>query len=788
MLFSLYRNETVYLSNDWQTYLQCCSLLHQGSACNLAFPCRNGGEKSKDGAICICNPGWTGRHCLTPCVAGRFGQDCSRRCKCGEDADCDAMTGACTCRDPNRCTTRCRSGYWGSTCHIKCRCSEGCQCSHDNGECLCRSRPPRDGLSSPANLYVATQTQAQNACGGECRNGGRCRPALRTCRCRSGYRGRFCEDKCSPGFYGKNCQNRCMCGEAATCLPESGLCLCPDFPTSMFHCTGRCPMGRYGPYCGQQCRCPAGLLCNDISGDCECPEGKVCTGIQTDSSSTSSSTSSTTVGSAPEMPSTPTRRLPVTVVPAAVNPDKAEGTAPSAAGTASSSVSSKFHHASGQGDGEGTSKAAGAPEISLKGGDAVLTGERRGRGETMTLWAVIAVSSLLLLVVASVLVGFLIKRQQQGAVVHAQRSHKVGLEETNVYEIVESTNGRVRSNSKSLDKLAKKSRERSESIRARDSISSITKEIYLLRTSSLSNMSTMDMTRTDAKATELFANWANSLRTNKSNSSKGSASPSPMRSRSNSNPKPSSTTKVTLDNDYDDYAEPVDHVSTLSSDAPSKRALTMTQSDSKTSDRGYQSLYTSSSSNTSSNRVSEIYKPTDDSDYDELDEEVLENERPKQFRFTRSYTYSTPSQSSEYSVLNRGTDRGSAGRRAAEGGKNTTRGKTTRGNTGYSSALKVAENDGQYSHLNRPSQRLAPAPAKRVPAPTLRHDDEDDYDYLEGDNQQPATTGEQASPKKLGGNGQLRQPQPCPDGGYDVLHRQFKSQNDQYESIWPKKK
>ncbi|XP_054749986.2 protein draper-like [Lytechinus pictus] len=837
-IFENEQNETVYLSNNWQLYWECCSLLYPNAPCRLASPCRNGGVKSQDGARCICKPGWRGSSCLVPCAAGFYGQGCSRRCKCGRGAECDPMSGVCSCLDRDRCESRCRWNFWGTSCQHRCNCKTGCQCDADTGECICRSRSPRNRVSSPANMYLATLTQAGflNVCGGECMNGGTCRTSG-VCRCRNGFIGTFCENTCPEGSYGRNCQETCQCSSTAECLPESGLCMCPGYAASqsggyddsdedesdseydedssdselmnhvsssysMYHCTGRCPVGKYGPYCMQTCNCPAGLLCNDVSGNCECPEGEVCDG-----------SGGTTTQRNPVVTSPPKRRLPVTSSPAAANPANpanpgrgSSGTAPAASGprtgtgTASgssswSSSSSSSHSVSATGskypaadpnDGTGTSKAA-KPEIALQGDNTATSEERLGRGETLTLWAVIAVSSLLLLVVASVLIAILIKRQHRGSTVHVEGSHKKRLEDTNVYEIVESTNGPYRSNSKTIDKLAKKARERAESFKAQESISSITKEIYLLRTSSLSNMSTLNVPRKDHKATELFANWANSLRLNKSTNSlnEGSSSPGSSRSRSSSNTvtKPYATKTVPLDNDFDDYAEPVDHVSTLSKDFQPKRPLTMTNSDSRSSDRGYQSMYTSSGSNSSSDRTSAVYKPTEDSDYDELEEEVVDQEKIKHFRLTRSYTYSAPSkdQNGEYSCLNRGLNTNN--RRGPDDKR-----KTSRGNTGYCSAVKTAETDGEYSHLNRSAKRLTHIPTRRIQAPTLRHDDEDDYDYLEANKPEPNTTkGNGNVHKKSDGKVDTRKNLPG-DGGYDLLNRPFRANNDQYESIWPGKK
>lgn len=55
---------------------------------------------------CLCEAGWTGADCRTPCPPTRWGVDCRQHCKCKNDGICDPITGFCECA----------SGFMGKKC------------------------------------------------------------------------------------------------------------------------------------------------------------------------------------------------------------------------------------------------------------------------------------------------------------------------------------------------------------------------------------------------------------------------------------------------------------------------------------------------------------------------------------------------------------------------------------------------------------------------------------------------------------------------------------------------
>ncbi|XP_071941046.1 uncharacterized protein [Antedon mediterranea] len=87
-------------------------------------------------ATCLltCDEGWEGLLCRA-CQSGRYGRSCQQRCKCGERAVCEPITGQCICEEG--CTERCRSGFYGSKCELRCDCPSGVSCSDDIGICTC---------------------------------------------------------------------------------------------------------------------------------------------------------------------------------------------------------------------------------------------------------------------------------------------------------------------------------------------------------------------------------------------------------------------------------------------------------------------------------------------------------------------------------------------------------------------------------------------------------------------------------------------------------------------------
>lgn len=96
-----------------------------GPNCIHTCNCHNGAYCSAYDGECKCTPGWTGLYCtqrqshthtlfqtqiilkvyhvtyddsFAGCPLGFYGKDCSQICQCRNGADCDHISGQCTCR------------------------------------------------------------------------------------------------------------------------------------------------------------------------------------------------------------------------------------------------------------------------------------------------------------------------------------------------------------------------------------------------------------------------------------------------------------------------------------------------------------------------------------------------------------------------------------------------------------------------------------------------------------------------------------------------------------------
>ncbi|XP_071940968.1 uncharacterized protein [Antedon mediterranea] len=82
---------------------------------------------------CICPHGYEGLHCNRLCSNNRWGYKCSRMCPCGNDGNCDPVTGTA------RCNVTCivdQSNTCSQACGMMCLEYLGCQCDV-LGECIC---------------------------------------------------------------------------------------------------------------------------------------------------------------------------------------------------------------------------------------------------------------------------------------------------------------------------------------------------------------------------------------------------------------------------------------------------------------------------------------------------------------------------------------------------------------------------------------------------------------------------------------------------------------------------
>ncbi|KAF0022247.1 hypothetical protein F2P81_025509 [Scophthalmus maximus] len=74
------------------------------------------------------------------CPSGFYGFQCSEVCRCQNGADCDHMSGRCSCRTgfigPS-CELNCPSGTFGYGCQQLCECMNNATCDYVTGTCYC---------------------------------------------------------------------------------------------------------------------------------------------------------------------------------------------------------------------------------------------------------------------------------------------------------------------------------------------------------------------------------------------------------------------------------------------------------------------------------------------------------------------------------------------------------------------------------------------------------------------------------------------------------------------------
>lgn len=221
------------------SYRFVCRQNYYGSSCStFCFPRNDSlGHHTCDGqGRIVCLPGWTATHSYCRTAVCRPG--------------CDLVHGSC--QIPNEC--QCEDGWQGPNC-TQCRPHPSCvhgTCSNRKWECNCY--PGWGGSYCNQDLVSCSRIKP-------CKNGALCRnkPGSFDCICPKGYTGRLCEieiDECSsnPCFHGGNCTD--LVGD--------------------YNCT--CPKGYGGKQCFSICSpntCQNGGKCvNGIRGSfCTCKEG-----------------------------------------------------------------------------------------------------------------------------------------------------------------------------------------------------------------------------------------------------------------------------------------------------------------------------------------------------------------------------------------------------------------------------------------------------------------------------------------------------------------------------------
>jgi len=176
-------------------------------------PCQEPGMTScvniYNGYVCLCKPGYTGRHCETEI----------NHCKdhpCGQNGVCmnDGNTYACSCR----------TGFEGRDCDEdinECQnddlCKNGAECQNLMGSFKCHCKHGWTGTTCAQDVDECERDPCMNR--GTCVNE---RGSFR-CICRGGYSGTLCNTNVNECGFGH-------CPEGSTCVdqPNAFTCQCPE--------------------------------------------------------------------------------------------------------------------------------------------------------------------------------------------------------------------------------------------------------------------------------------------------------------------------------------------------------------------------------------------------------------------------------------------------------------------------------------------------------------------------------------------------------------------------------
>lgn len=142
------------------------------------------------------------------CPSGFWGDGCTAKCDCGENSECDPLSGQCFCKpgfkkfENDGCKEGCVRGKFGIDCSESCRCENSGVCDEKNGRCKC---PPgfvgaRCEVECPSDRFGP---DCSKKC--ECQNGS-CDKVTGQCLCSPGFKGKNCDESCDSGFFGPGCK------------------------------------------------------------------------------------------------------------------------------------------------------------------------------------------------------------------------------------------------------------------------------------------------------------------------------------------------------------------------------------------------------------------------------------------------------------------------------------------------------------------------------------------------------------------------------------------------------
>ncbi|VDH92124.1 Hypothetical predicted protein [Mytilus galloprovincialis] len=114
-----------------------CPIGFCGEGCVKQCECTNNAHCHPQ-QCCVCNNGFTGQSCDTPCAKGYYGEGCMHTCLCSNHSTCDRFTGTCLCDDgwTGDTCAEVTEAYLNVTCSPNCNCQDP-RCSINESDCQC---------------------------------------------------------------------------------------------------------------------------------------------------------------------------------------------------------------------------------------------------------------------------------------------------------------------------------------------------------------------------------------------------------------------------------------------------------------------------------------------------------------------------------------------------------------------------------------------------------------------------------------------------------------------------
>ncbi|KAK2524386.1 hypothetical protein Q9233_009315 [Columba guinea] len=120
-----------------------CPIGTYGFQCTQRCDCQNGAKCYHVNGACLCDPGFKGIYCQERmCPEGFYGLKCNKRCPCNitNTLSCHPLSGECSCKagwSGLYCNESCPPGSYGEGCQLTCPCHNGADCDSVTGKCSC---------------------------------------------------------------------------------------------------------------------------------------------------------------------------------------------------------------------------------------------------------------------------------------------------------------------------------------------------------------------------------------------------------------------------------------------------------------------------------------------------------------------------------------------------------------------------------------------------------------------------------------------------------------------------